>query len=370
MNTLLLTLALVSQTPDADELSAGQFLRIMNGLHSGIQDVTFVYEGTVRQVDSSVQRSFQGLYSFRSDGATLVDVFSRPANDDAPDSRSIHAILNGSLETVRQVPDLGYLAQQNARPQSSKGGPGTLNMHKSPERILYLWYFQTLEDPEHYGYEFQGWEKVDGHVCAKVQLYRSPKDVALNSKNPSLVRFWVDLQRGGHPLKAEFSRGPTLRIRNEIQLGRVRVSSEESIWFPIRGVTETFDDGKLSFRETYAVVDGSLRLNQGLDDSDFTVSIAQNKRLPDVGGLRQRQEQLEEQWEEAKRIPPPRTDPEGVKERLDKQLAEAERQAKQLEASSAARQRWGTTSVAQISLVLFGAVLLIGSVYWKWSMSR
>lgn len=367
MSALLLSLVLAAQVSDTETLSAQQFLRLMKGLHSEIQDVTFVYEGIGELLNDQSHENeggYQGLYSFRSDGATLLDIFNRSLRDDKPGYRFIHAILNGKMEGVTQIPDLGFL-----KPETTKALPGVLNKPTSPERIVYLWYFQTLDDPARFGYQFQGWEDCDGHRCLKVQLYDVPEAGLENVEKKPTVKFWIDVGRGGHPLKVEYFAGPEINMRTEkIQLSQVPFAGGKSIWFPVRGETGSYYGGAKTVerssspvsRETYAVVDGSIRFNQGLKNSYFTLD--KNRSLPEIAGLRALQQRLNH-------VPPLRTDPAGVKERLDKMLVEADQQAKQLEASSAARETWETGTAAQVGLIAFGVCSLGAAVFW-WRRSR
>lgn len=365
MTSLWLALAIISQSPASDLPSADQFLRILSGLHSEIRDITFVFEGGSGLFKDGVVKpdgTYQGLYSFRADGATLLDVFSHPLEENKPGMRTIHAILKGKMEGVSQVPDIGIL-----QPEMTEAVPGVLNKPLSPERILYYWYFMTLGDPEAFNYQGQGWEDIDGHRCLKVQLDQIRKTRSERVGKTPLVRFWIDMDRGGHPLKVEFSDGTDLVMRTKIQLSRFTTTDGKLIWLPANGETDTFGyQGRVvkvdrsstpMYRETYTIVDGSVRLNESLIDSYF--SIKKNRKLPDVGGLRKFQR-------EVAKTTPLRTDPVGVKERLDKNLAEAERQSEGLVATSTARQTWSSSLVIQSLLVTIGALSIGAAVLWKW----
>jgi hypothetical protein len=64
--------------------------------------------------------------------------------------------------------------------------------------------------------------------------------------------------------------------------------------------------------------------------------------------------------------PPIRTDPAGVQERLDRNLAEADRQSERLIASSPARQAWDWPLLIQIILTSVGTISLGVAGWWKW----
>jgi hypothetical protein len=359
--TLITALTLMAGSAAGADIDAAQFHRLMDGLHADVRDVTLVYEGDHGPVpgdpEGEMGGKFQGLYSIRSDGATLMDVFLRSHRVDRPVSRTIKLVLGGRLEGVSQLPDLGRLI-----PETSAAPPGALNETASVERILYLWYFATLDDPARMGYQFLGWEEVDGHRCLNVQLYEVPAAGLEKVEQKPTVVFWIDVERGGHPLKVEFRAGSEVRMRAEkIRLGQVPRPDGPLVWLPVSGeLNTTLDLGRgksTPYRETYVVVDGSVRLNQSLGDAYFRLKT--NRELPAVGKLRDYQKLLGERA-------PIRTDPAGVKERLDRQLAEANRQAEQLVASSSAREPGDWTSLLAPALGALG-VGLIGTVaYLKW----
>jgi hypothetical protein len=56
-----------------------------------------------------------------------------------------------------------------------------------------------------------------------------------------------------------------------------------------------------------------------------------------------------------------RTDPVGVQAHQERRLAEAERQARQLDASPAARSGWGSGFLLQLGLAVFGIGILFAA---------
>jgi hypothetical protein len=291
MSLLLLASLWIAQAPVPDVPDADQFLRLMGGLQDEIRDITLVFEGSAGLIKGGAMSSdgtFQGLYSFRSDGATLMDVFSKSLGQDAPNMRKIQIILNGEYEGVSHLPDLGQ-----PQPERRKARPGVLNGSLSAERILYYWYFKTLDDLKSLEYQGEGWEEVDSRRCLKVKINQIPRSGA-NAGPMPFIRFWIDMERGGHPLKVEFSDGKDLVMRTTVELRRFPIDGGESIWLPGGGQTDSFGywgkDVKIDrsstplYREIYQVVDGSVRVNQSLNDSYF--SLKKNRTLPDIGGLR------------------------------------------------------------------------------------
>lgn len=373
MNSTILIGLVVTACASGDEPDAAQFARLMKGLHGAIQDVSLVYEGELHYVgpadllgrgSATTNQFFQGAYVYRADGAALLEFFRRDLDKDGLFQHESFAILGAKMEALSKIPDLAAQFNRPRVTQSKTASTnlGAINKTGSPQRILYTWYFNQLVDPQGYGYECQGWEEVDGQKCLRVQL-----NVVKQTSNPRkpTIRFWIDMDRGGHPLKVEDLSGSDVRMRTDrIELERQPLADGRSLWLPVRGVTETFQySGGFHktplYRETYSVINDTIRINQGLADSLFTV--AQTSKLPSTDYLRRLRKDFDRPPP-----PPPRRDAAGVKERLDKTLAEADEQAKRIEASSTARAGWSTTLLVQAALVAIGVVALGCVAAWKW----
>ncbi len=367
MSPIVFCLLAILRFSTQDALDAAQFQRLMVALHEPIQDVTFVYEGGMdKRGFEELRTRYQGVYSFRYDGATLLDVFNYEASTDKSAIRNVSILLNGSMTAVSQIRDIGNIVT----PQKSRGYPGVLNSSGSAERLLYFWRFRTLQDMETYGYNFLGWESVEGRRCAKVQLFEVPERAISKINDKPIMRFWIDLERGGHPLKVEFYSGDQLRMRTDaIKLKQLPLPSGESVWFPVHAETGSFSyaDGQKTIRsaseplyvETYDVVNGSVVFNQNLKDDYFRLDL--DRDLPRVGRLADFQQDV-------RYVKPVRTDPAGVKMRLDEQLAEADRQAAMLEASAPEREVWTPTLLIQTALIAAGAATIGLAIFWKWKM--
>ena len=100
-------------------------------------------------------------------------------------------------------------------------------------------------------------------------------------------------------------------------------------------------------------------MNDTISDKIFTVKGGRSA----FEDAKLRQARLE--YEKIKPKPLPRRDPEGIKQDIDRKLAEADRQEKQLEASSAAREDVFWTPVKQLSFAAFGVVVLLSALALK-----
>ena len=156
-----------------------------------------------------------------------------------------------------------------------------------------------------------------------------------------------------------FTAATTWQVRSEIsRLEHQPLPGGRALWLPVTGKTVTFlgqlGPGKIVHtKEPYTLEEirilvESVKFDQGLGDSFF--SVRKQARVASDEDLRKLQRQLEEAPKpEVKRQP---ADPESRQKRLDLALDEADRQAKCLEASSAALAR----RLVRGSLWEFGSV--------------
>jgi hypothetical protein len=364
LSVAIVCASLVYQPSDLDE---GQFSRLMKGLHSKFQNVIFVYEGDFQfvgpenllrdQSRDAFHTSFQGVLACRGDGALLLDVYHRPLDASQPMQRKTVAIVNDTTERQFRPAD-----QKPLPPEVRKGaGYEGLRNGDSPLLIYFSPYFLYSKDLTGLRYELVGWENVGGRRCLCVKLDRirgMPE-----GKGPRWT-FWIDLERDGHPVKVEEHVGSNLTSRATIELSQVGREDGQTVWFPSRGSDETFrwqQDFLRSpvFRETYTIVLSTIRFDRDLPDSVFSVAGAD--RVQDVPEL----QQARTDFAQTPPRPVPKTDRASVQEHLDKTLAKADAQVKQLEASSPARQVWGWTPVLQAALGFVGVLLIGGGLYWK-----
>ncbi|MGC8638510.1 MAG: hypothetical protein ACP5XB_01385 [Isosphaeraceae bacterium] len=345
---------------------------------SSFKDVTFLYEGTLEDLESKdgkrdPARTFQGLYAFRNDGATLIDVYGL-GDQGRPGSRILCSLLGSRMEKLDASPDFLPKVQDRV-PITAVGGAGSLDRPDAPERIFLAWFFRGRGDPAEYEIQPQGWEEVEGRRCLKLQMPDLPRSQAHRwHGEPNFFRLWLDPDRGSYPLRWEdYSGRDVLDMRVEIQhLERVALPDGRSIWFPREGRIWSYggSDAKgrpvvkkePTFLETRTILINTVKFDQGLKDSYFSVkphvSVASHE------DLRKIQQELD-------RIQPAkpkfvRTDPASVKQHLDKALAEADRQAQRLEASSAARAGAGWSEILPWGLGASGVLLFAVVAFRRW----
>jgi len=359
---VLLSVLLIGWQSDPAGVGPEQFSRIVKGANADVKDVSFLYEGRLEKIgpgnvsvddQEHFRRKFQGNYTWRKDGSILVDYYNRGVTLDSGFTHSSIVLFGGKTEMIDRFPDRRSPAAKTSQSQNS-----WLLIDCNAHIINYLWYYHWLPDPAKLNYIDMGWETIDGHRCLKVQLDGAPGPV-----NPKRSKYllWVDVERGAHPLKIEYLMAPphVLARTHSVQLESFPLPGGRRVWFPISGVRDSFLQGNnyLSepvFRETSFVVRGSLLFNQQLPDRFFTIKKGDPRTAP--GGLLMKKE-----FDEllANSPPPMRRDPKSVEDRLQKQLAEAERQAEMLEASSPSRRFWSAALLSQIGIFTFGVAVII-----------
>jgi len=149
-----------------------------------------------------------------------------------------------------------------------------------------------------------------------------------------------------------------------------------AFWLPVRSVRRSFDDedrifGEPLYERSMAIVEGSLQLNPDLPNALFSVARASALPLPGElerieKGAKSGKLRLQFESQPTPKPEPLKTDPVSVRGRIDKHLAEANRQSKELEASSPARRSWDGAMALQLGFAAAGVALLGGVAARKW----
>jgi hypothetical protein len=352
---------------------------LLQRYHASFRDVTLIHEGTseMRRAEPGkpdIVNRFQSFYAYRSDGATLLDVFSQ--RSDKPKNRSIYTILHNRLERLDATPDADEPIRARV-PESGPAGPGSLGRPDSPERIFFAWHFATLGEAGEHDVKPLGWEDIDGHRCLGFSMLQQPKALLKGWVGElPYIRLWIDPQRDGYPVRFESYRGEELEVRREItRMERLPLPDGKSIWFPTQGKTWGFlgkwDRGKLlhtkepTSAETHTILIKTVKFNQGMNDGFF--SVKKHALVASDEDFRKLQRELEaEATIAASKVKSVPNDLESRRKRLDDALVEADRQAQRLEASSAARSGAGWFDFLTGGMGVLGVGLLGGVAFWYW----
>lgn len=165
-----------------------------------------------------------------------------------------------------------------------------------------------------------------------------------------------------------------MTTKNDISLFALADEGGKPTWLPAHGHTGYYVWRNVTYERpvyelTIDVINGSARVNVDLPDSLFTVKRA--TALPTAGELAtlnkaSHSSTLRKEFEGQPARQPFRTDPVSIRRRIDENLAEADRQSKELEASSPAKASWSWTTAIQLVLVIVGVAMLAGVSYRKW----
>ncbi|CAN5838440.1 hypothetical protein BH23PLA1_BH23PLA1_07130 [soil metagenome] len=346
--------------PDAD-----QFGRLIRLAHEPIRDFDFIYEGEEwRFKDGQRHREiwFQGCYAHSRDGHSHLELYQHDYSKGASEmSRMTLGLQGHELFERFERSDRG---SPSDTPLRYTGGPGVLSRSMSPEQIFqFSWFFDAFVDPADQGYEALGTEVVDGNLCQVVRMDITP---GLGGGAVPHFVFWIDTERGWHPIRVE-NRGMNDEIYwrvTKVRLSEVKLPGGGTVWFPVGGAIEYFylpEDGgagrPVRFAEA-AIVDDSLRINQNFREERFHVNYSRN---PARGPLAD----AKHGFQLARQAAPPRTrpalDPESVRERLDTNLGEAERQGFLVEAVAPSSRFWTASRSFQTVALALGIATLIGA---------
>ena len=243
----LLCLAMApALTMAGPQMDAAEFVATMNALHSDVKSVSLVFEGESQSIDSAGRPRadrpkvrFQGNYAVRVGVplAGMLDIYRSVG--DSPPVRSSYSLLRSVFEESGRPDAVRSLDPRTGQPRLASGAPGSLQVNNSPERYLTCWYFANYSriDPERMRFECFGTELVEGQPCLKVKLSPMPG----GDSSITYLLMWVDLTRGGYPLKIEsYFKDRQISRVNHVVLERLSDVKGKLVWLPVKGVIDVF----------------------------------------------------------------------------------------------------------------------------------
>lgn len=347
-------LAMMASMPQDTLPDAVQLGRTLSGLHADILDFEFISEGQTLHASQGGRhgnrssKSFQAIYAYREDGASFLDLYEKPLNNNTGLLRTVMVLKNGVLEQTSKAPDMTRIASAAKR---NTGGPGSLRVSGSPENFVYIWFWKKLIDsPDKVGYKPLEWTMLDGNLCLKLEIDHFP---ASKSAGVSRSLIWLDLARGGHVLREDYFQEGNLWYRvSNVVLRPFKVADNKTVWFPMSAEHETFVKGKAVgdtpvLKSKHSVVISSLMVDQKILDSRFTLkSVTRTNSNPEIERVMRDVASTQAQ---PKKLGS-KSDPVSVQRDLEEKIKQAELQAKMLDASPAAERSWITTTIIQIVL--------------------
>jgi len=335
---------------DKPEITRDQLHRILQVTASRIRDIEFIYEGSVRSLDrtdnkpNNIDQDFQGTFAQRSDGATHMSIYVQSRDISKPLRHESLGVIGTRMTHRLSTPDQDAGEPPNDR--VSQGSLASFTRPMSAGRILLFPIFMAYMAQSNLKIEPEKWETVGKRRCLKVLVYYD--------KPESGEAYWLDLERDGNVLKFEdYTKGQLRGRIDEITLGLITGPTGEQVWIPVKGRDRSFlnlhgTSKSPTVEELYTIVNGTVELNRGLPDSRFSIDAVPGVSSPSLSARRS-------QPRSVRTSPKPRLPPAA---RIDLMLEEADKQSKQLEASSPARQPWWQTNTQSILFLSLGVCAL------------
>jgi hypothetical protein len=328
----------VGDIPDKSVLTG-----LLEAAYAPTKDLSFEYEGkmTYPQGGESEIHDVHGLFddysgviSERRDGAVSVDIYHRFHKRRPEIVRETIAILGERCEIYTRTVD-----QRGATGQVVNAHYSRPEVSGSMSRISFANTLIGLLRDGNWSVIQEGFEEISGHRCIVVKF-------TFILDNALMLRFWIDLERGGHALKYEMMQGKGVSMRAfNIKLEQFKDSHGQAVWIPVSGIWEAYGsidgtvDGKgrpvigsePTNRETYVVLRESVRVNTGLKDDRFSVKYRAGTLITDK--LRRVQYQFGQTVSPGKKI----TSSYDAEANLKEQLRLADLQKDELKAASGER---------------------------------
>lgn len=357
-----LVIAALAFPQSGEKVDAAQFHRLLKAQMEMLRDVSFVCEGEVRYVGpkeatrdelAAFEEKFQAEFICKNNRNLYIDIYHYKHLASVVNRRT-SAVLDGRLSR---------LSVSNPRKPAIHPSPGGIKgVFELGSPLTYYIYplLQLYENPDDLGFEFEGWQDVGGHRCLVATLR------VVSGSDKLKKRYWFDMARGMHPLKAEaYQDDQLIGTLTDVELIQVKGGDGSSVWFPVRAVSSlhTWDGEFLKIPALLIsnhVLETSLLVNVGIDDREFDLK-RRTSNSPPRG--------INREWlgilEDNKR-PKPRTDPQSIKESLDRTLSEADRQARFLDASASASEENAWSQSWPVGLGVLAMLSLLGAGFLRW----
>lgn len=347
ISPFLLALSCPAGLVASDELDRSSLIKLIDGAQqAACRDVSFEYEGkeivpgpierdSLKIGPDGIQYVYTGTLRWRSDGAATVDMYTLNKRVDQVLYGQI-AILKGITQTSTVAPNT-HKANIRIKNQDLIAYAGHGNY-----RAIWLADYVRMFANSSYLYSFLGYKQVDGKECLVVRFRLVMDDQIPKDKQVSYT-FWIDMARGGNVVRVEHRWGNDLVDLTTIRLDRFAIEKGHSVWLPVSGRMESRlanRDGVRKFLDepvyylTYDMIPVTIRFNQGLKDSDFTVHASRGDAISDE--VRKAKFEYGQYMVRSKTDSKLPTDTE-VKAELDRMLRDKTVMANELKASSPLR---------------------------------
>jgi len=357
-----LAISTVSVSQEEPDLNYSDLVSAMRQANP-ITSISYMFEGSANYLALAEDNDkddksydFQGSYAYRISRepefhrAAYLDLYKRKR--DGTLEHETHVTLDDEHVFTMHDPDREpnpdriFSARATLTSLESTGSPERVTLHRRFDG----WQIDNDEFAEYV--RIEGWDEIDSHRCLRVVV--GPRSGSLRGK--SYARYWIDLNRGAHVVQYEHIMQGNLGGKvDQVKLERVAVLEDgRDAWYPVAARYASYTAGIGDFRDsptvemTFRVLRETIQVNEELPDSRFDVLYRPG--LPENDRLRQLEREFRAQGKEP-------MDFASIQERLEENLAEANRQSEELEASSLAR-RTSWANLASPTFLLIGVALV------------
>ncbi len=376
MLTAILVNCLIGPVCDAKawQIDREQLVRLMQSAGSQIQDFSLEYEGDYKLMRpqernsqklgaDGIRSTFSGRYSRRSDGAAKAEWYTF----EHASKKAVHTIV----VELKQQTEVHHddSESRNVRITRKTASPADFQKTYSYAKLFLRDMVLELAQSSVF-YEFEGMHQLDGRECARVRFRRGSNSGGSNNSGVSDV-FWIDLERGGQVLQHEYRWGNDLvEITRGIKLEWHQAASGRGIWLPVTGKCEGHlaidlkNPERPSFPsepvyvQSFEFLPSSLRLEQGLTDDYFTAKARPGDIVSD--DLKKAQYEHGQYMVRARNDNAARVADTEIQNNLDKMLSDSDMLARELKASSPARNGPGWIDILPWGVAVLAALTLIG----------
>lgn len=270
-----------------------------DSIYEKMNDVFFEYEGQVKVhiPDKSGNKvdawhdldNFSGSILYRKDGSIkLESIHIETYPNSKPLKRHYMLSTIKDMSTKYEGRDDLQGAEKKISSFNDTYYPGSVS------RIFMVPYIKALSHYPKARMIHEGDEVIDGHKC-EIFSFIMGKDFETSTvKNAAgLMRFYLDMQRGGHALKFEMLAGGEIVSQVvDINLEEFTTQNGLKFWLPVSGKfegifpkntksNENYKPGSVVNQETYFVMRGSVKINKSPDEKSFILKLKDGTVITD-----------------------------------------------------------------------------------------
>lgn len=331
-----------------------QLLRAIDALQAPLRDFYCEYEGE-RLEDKEVVGNESGRYRLYS-GKFKFKQYDKFINNIYNDFLATRINPQRRLSTETLLATEAKFQVFNRADGATGGGltrhvtASDLDITGSYGRIFLVRCLRELLKYSKKRLVYEGTEEIDGAPCERyaIVLGREPYPI----ETGLVDRFWIDMGRNGHVLRhEEWNKGQLLTTASEIVLEDFGVGGD-TIWLPVSGTVKSVDGDVTNSVENYRVLHGSVKINRGIRDAEFSIKYPVGTPISDhLRGV---------VYEFGQDRRPPPEDVTDAQARLQEALRKAQDTRSELVAASWSRGGWTNWAFwAPFSVFLAGALATV-----------